>query len=156
MLGEYEIVRGGVSDWEMFRSFHYRTDKRLYFVDKVYLLLHRLGDEHRKVGIVVYTYPKANCRMRDRVLKDYFLSFGEGHKMQVLNRELRRLARVVVYPSYRGAGLGAKLVSMTLPMVGTRFVDTNAKMGMCSGFLERAGMVKVGEEENYYLYDRAS
>ncbi len=154
MLGEYEIVRGSVRDWELFRRYHYRTDKRLYFVDKVYLFLHIYGEVRRKVGIVVYTYPKANCRMRDEVLSDYYLHFDKGLKMTVLNRECRRLSRIVIAPSYRGAGLGTKLVRVTMPMVGVRFIDTVAKMGRWSGFLERAGMAKVGEEENYYLWKR--
>ena len=155
MMDGYEIVRGSVSDWELFNSFHYRSEKKLYFVDKVYLLLDRADGRQRKVGIAVYTYPMANCRMRDTVLSDYLLSCGYDLKMKVLNNEVRRLARVVINPQYQGRGLAAMLVSRTMSMLGRRFVEVVAKNKKCSGFLQRAGLVKVREDEDYYLYDRA-
>ena len=152
MLDEFEIVRGSVSDWEIFRVYHYRTEKRLYFVDKVFLLLHRLCGRQRKAGIVVYSYPKANCRVRDELLKDYFDGFGLDMKMQLINSEMRRLSRVVVSPAYRGAGLATFLVGRTLAMLNMKYVDAVAEMGCYSGFLERAGMERVGKDRNYFVY----
>jgi len=45
-----------------------------------------------------------------------------------LNRELRRISRVVIHPAWHGIGLGCWLVGQTLHRAGTEYVEAIAGM----------------------------
>lgn len=62
-----------------------------------------------------------------------------------LNRELIRLSRTIIHPKFRGAGLAVHMVRETLPMVGKKVVEVIATMPRYNPYLEKAGMIKVGE-----------
>ena len=57
-----------------------------------------------------------------------------------MNEELRIVSRVVIAPNWRGLGLARRLVSETLPCVGTPYVEALAAMGRVHPFFEQAGM----------------
>jgi hypothetical protein len=66
--------------------------------------------------------------------------------MTELNQKLSIITRVVVHPKYRTIGLGTKLVSETLPLAGTPYVEMPAVMAKYNPFAEKAGMQKIAQQ----------
>jgi GNAT superfamily N-acetyltransferase len=94
------------------------------------------GDE--LCGVIVYAYPPPTCFGRNLALPKM--------KPRELNQALSTISRVVIHPKYRSIGLGARLVRETLPLAGTRYVETVAVMARYNPFFEKAGMRKVAEQ----------
>jgi hypothetical protein len=67
--------------------------------------------------------------------------------MQELNQKLSIINRVVIHPKYRTIGLGAKLISQTLPLAGTPYVEMVAVMAKYNPFAEKAGMQRIAEQQ---------
>jgi len=88
-------------------------------------------------GVVVYTYPAAATSGRRNVLGK--MAFSE------LNRSLCNIMRVIVHPKYRTVGLGQKLIRETYFRCGTPYVETTAFMAKYNPFFEKAGLIKVQE-----------
>ena len=58
----------------------------------------------------------------------------------LLNRDFRRLARVIVHPTFRGIGLAVLLVRHALAHAPTPYVEALAVMGRIHPFFQTAGM----------------
>lgn len=54
------------------------------------------------------------------------------------------LARVVLHPTYRGAGIAAAFVRRACETCPVPWIETLAAMGQVNPFFERAGFVRVG------------
>ncbi len=65
-------------------------------------------------------------------------------KLQALNRQLVLLSRVVLHPTYRGAGLAAAFVRAACRACRWPWIETLAEMGHLHPFFEHAGFVRVG------------
>lgn len=65
-------------------------------------------------------------------------------KLQALNRQLVMLSRVVLHPTYRGAGLAAAFVQAACRACRWPWIETLAEMGHLHPFFEHAGFVRVG------------
>lgn len=65
----------------------------------------------------------------------------------MLGRWLVHLSRVVLHPSYRGAGLAAEFVRRTCAACPWPWIETLAEMGHLHPLFERAGFVKVGQSD---------
>jgi N-acetylglutamate synthase-like GNAT family acetyltransferase len=64
--------------------------------------------------------------------------------LAALNRQLWVLARVVVHPTYRGAGVAASFVRRACATCPVPWIETLSAMGQFNPFFERAGFVRVG------------
>jgi N-acetylglutamate synthase-like GNAT family acetyltransferase len=64
--------------------------------------------------------------------------------LSALNRQLWLLSRVVLHPSYRGAGIAAAFVRRACRTCPVRWIETLSAMGQTNPFFERAGFVRVG------------
>lgn len=104
----------------------------------VTLLWH--GDE--PVGICVFVSPPISLALRNR----YFGRSGrwERTSMRTLNRQLVMLSRVVVHPTYRGAGVAAQFVRRSCELCPYPWIETLTQMGHINPFFEAAGFVRVG------------
>lgn len=67
--------------------------------------------------------------------------------MRALERQLWTLSRVVLHPSYRGAGLASAFVRASCRHAPRPWIESQTQMGWFNPFLERAGFVRVGEAE---------
>ena len=65
-------------------------------------------------------------------------------KLQALNQQLVTLSRVVLHPTYRGAGLAAGFVEQSCRACPWPWIEALAEMGHLNPFFERAGFVRVG------------
>jgi hypothetical protein len=128
---------GSRSDWPYFARWHYRTH-HLAFVRRVILLWH--GAE--PVGICVFGTPAASLSLRSR----YFgLSNPRSRvALAALNEQLWLLQRVVLHPTYRGAGVAAGFVRRACGLCPVDWIETLTAMGHANPFFERAGFVRVG------------
>ena len=99
------------------------------------------GGRDRPVGVIVYSMPLPKVALRNRATNNRYLGLGDHRRgLQLLNREMRWISRVVIHPQYRGIGLAHYLVEQTLERVGTIMVEALAAMGRVNPFFERAGM----------------
>ena len=94
------------------------------------------------IGICVFAAPAASLTLRTR----YFgLSNPRSEVgMQALNANLWLLQRVVLHPTYRGAGIAAAFVRRACELCPVRWIETLTAMGRVNPFFERAGFVRVG------------
>jgi GNAT superfamily N-acetyltransferase len=64
--------------------------------------------------------------------------------LAALNRQLWLLARVVLHPTYRGAGIAAAFVRRACQTCPVPWIETLTAMGRVNPFFERAGFTRVG------------
>ncbi len=134
---ELWLSEGAVADWPYFARWHYRSHQ-LAYVRRVVLLWRR--DE--AVGVCVFAAPAAALRLRSR----YFglrKPSSDVH-LKALNRQLWLLARVVLHPTYRGAGVAAAFVRRACQTCPVDWIETLSALGQVNPFFERAGFERVG------------
>lgn len=123
--------------------FHYRSSTRQPYV-AAWKLSHRTlsGDSFctYPIGIITYAMPLLNCAARRLAAGDFFSVPDKQLRLKRLNRCVRRISRVVIDPRFRGLGLAARLVRMTIPLLNVPMIETVSVMGALSRFFERAGM----------------
>jgi GNAT superfamily N-acetyltransferase len=135
--GELRTEVGSRTDWPYFAKWHYRSH-HLGFVKQVVVLNH--GAE--PVGICVFTTPAASLTLRSRF---FGLSNPRSRvALAALNEQLWLLARVVLHPTYRGAGIAARFVREACRSCPVPWVETLTAMGHANPFFERAGFARVG------------
>jgi ABC-type ATPase with predicted acetyltransferase domain len=135
--GELWLSDGTRSDWPYFARWHYRGHG-LAFTRRVILLWH--GRE--PVGICVFGAPAAALSARSQ-----FFGLRNPRSrvaLAALNEQLWLLQRVVLHPTYRGAGIAAAFVRRACELCPVDWVETLSAMGHASPFFERAGFVRAG------------
>jgi ABC-type ATPase with predicted acetyltransferase domain len=134
---ELRIREGSLADWHHFARWHYRSH-RLAFTKKVVVLEH--GRE--PVGICIFAAPAAALALRSR----YFgLSRPRSRPaLAAMNSQLWLLQRVVLHPTYRGAGLAADFVRRACALCPVDWIETLSALGHVTPLFERAGFTRVG------------
>ena len=137
-----ELVKASRADYENLSRFHYR-DCSL----GPYAAAFALKDTHHSptrkgcvAGVIVYTMAAPNLELRNIALGDVFSGLGRGHLLEMINRNVRCISRVIIEPRYRGIGLASMLVRKTLGLVDVPIVEAMAVMGRVNPFFEKAGM----------------
>ena len=64
--------------------------------------------------------------------------------MQALNSQLVTLSRVVIHPTYRGAGIASRFIRRSCELSAWPWIEALAQMGHVNPFFEKAGFVRVG------------
>jgi N-acetylglutamate synthase-like GNAT family acetyltransferase len=64
--------------------------------------------------------------------------------LAAMNEQLWLLQRVVLHPTWRGAGIAAKFVARACDLCPVPWIETLSAMGRVNPFFERAGFTKVG------------
>jgi GNAT superfamily N-acetyltransferase len=96
----------------------------------------RLGNE--LIGVIVYSTTYKSLAGRNIVFGDYY-----KNNIKRVNRDIARIARVIIHPKFRGVGLGVKLVKETMPLVGKKIIEAIAVMAKYNPFFEKAGMKRI-------------
>lgn len=137
-----KLVPGDISDYRHLECFHY-CSQQTGPVHSVYKLI----DDHvcRRlsapvVGVIVYGCPSANLAARNHALNDLFGGLDRASGLELLNRNLLCIRRVIIDPRYRGLGLATRLVKESLPLSGVPMVEALSVMGRIHPFFVRAGM----------------
>jgi GNAT superfamily N-acetyltransferase len=98
------------------------------------------GDE--PVGVCVFGTAAASLTLRTKFfgLTNPRTALG----LRSLNERLWVLQRVVLHPTYRGAGIAAEFVRRACELCPVDWIETLTAMGRANPFFERAGFVRVG------------
>ena len=131
------VSDGTRADWPHFARWHYRSH-HLAFTRRVILLWHR--DE--PIGICVFGTPAASLSLRTR-----FFGLHNPRScvaLSALNDQLWLLQRVVIHPTYRGAGVAARFVRRACELCPVDWIETLTAMGQANPFFEHAGFTRVG------------
>ncbi|RKY06092.1 MAG: hypothetical protein DRP65_12220 [Planctomycetota bacterium] len=157
-----EIVRAGPDEYDYLSRFHYRTEAL-----GAHVAIYAMRDTHPVrarfvpvVGVIVYTMPAAHVELRNIATGGLFCGFGDRRlQLQMVNKHIRRIARVVIEPRYRGLGLGRRLVAETMGKLDVPIIEAMAVMGAVHPFFERAGMKRYeakGAERSFRLVEALS
>lgn len=94
------------------------------------------------IGICIFSAPAASLTLRSQFfgLKNPRSSVALG----ALNEQLWLLQRVVLHPTYRGAGIAAAFVRRACEACPVPWIETLSAMGQINPFFERAGFTRVG------------
>jgi ABC-type lipoprotein export system ATPase subunit len=139
LLDRIKIEKCGLEEIRELEQFHYRGG----FVGATRACFKATLDQELVVAGIVYVYPHFSLKARNIALPEYKMKKPYGESLQKLNRDICRIARVIVIPKFRSIGLGCEIVKGTMPLVGTKYVETLAVMAQYNPFFEKAGMRKV-------------
>lgn len=137
------IVRGCIEDYRRLAHYHYR-DSNLGPYTAIYALR---GDSRLAgtspiitAGVIVYSTASAVLELRNIATGNFFIGLDKSTQLALMNRNVRRISRVIIEPRFRGLGLATKLVRETMPELNVAIVEAVAVMGSVNPFLEKAGM----------------
>jgi hypothetical protein len=91
-------------------------------------------------GVIVYSMPSPALELRNVATNNFFTGFDKGTKLALINKNIRRISRVIIEPRFRGLGLACRLVRETMPVIDVPIVEALAVMGLVNPFFEKAGM----------------
>jgi energy-coupling factor transporter ATP-binding protein EcfA2 len=134
---ELRVVPGTPADWPLFARWHYRSHA-VAFVKKVVLLKHGPVP----VGVCVFTAPAASLTLRS-----HYFGLADARSrlaLAALNDQLWCLARLVLHPTYRGAGVAADFVRKACRLCPVPWIETLTAMGRVNPVFEKAGFKRVG------------
>jgi hypothetical protein len=143
VLDQLEITGAIPADYRQLCPYHYRENSL-----GPYCSMYAIRDRNKGqrlhsgiVGVIVYKMPSPNVEMRNIATGGLFSGYGDRRlKLQMVNRNVRCISRVIISPRYRGLGLASWLVRKTLPLVAVPIVESLAVMGKVNPFFQRAGM----------------
>jgi hypothetical protein len=100
----------------------------------------------KPIGICVFTTPPKSLQQRSR----FFGLSGRWSSWQLkaLNAQVAMLSRVVLHPTYRGAGLAAQFIRRSCESCPWPWIETLTEMGHVHPFFEKAGFVRVGASKS--------
>jgi hypothetical protein len=137
-----EIVPGDLADYRQLACHHYRGGSPVG-VKAVFIVrpTKSMGSFRKKpAGAIVYTMPVPCVELRDVATDGIFKGLDRQTQLALINRNIRRISRVVIEPRFRGIGLATRLVRETMPQMNVPLVEAVGVMPLVNPFLERAGM----------------
>jgi hypothetical protein len=145
------IVPGVIDDYRHFARWHYRDNGHLGPYSAIYCLRQRPDypgtNANRLVGVIVYCLPTVVCTTRDIATGGLYSSLNRQDKLALVNRDIRRISRIIIEPRYRGCSLASELVRRTMPMLNVPVIEAMATMGHFNPFFEKAGMTAYEQSQ---------
>lgn len=145
------IEAGSMRDYRALAEHHYRCGSP-YAPTAIYAMRHDAPDAAARftgaaarpvlAGVLVMTRAQLGCSLREHATGGRYARLRRSEAADLLNAEVRTIARVVLDPRYRGLGLAVRLVKHALAHADTPYVEALAVMGRVNPFFERAGMVR--------------
>ena len=139
----WRIVPGTIGDYATLGRFHYLTGppaahKRLYVIRTPKASVAVGGPA--TAALLVISPPLVNVRGRNLATGGRYGGPDRAASMDLLNREVECISRVIVHPAYRGCGLAVRLVRHALATTRAPLVEALATMGRVNPFFEKGGM----------------
>jgi len=138
-----EIVEGNRGDYEGLSRYHYRGESLGPYV-RIFAMRGRFATASRAgtAGVIVYTMPTVALELRNVALGGMLEGLDRQARIAIVNRNIRRISRVIIEPRFRGLGLAVRIVKETMPKMDVPMVESLAVMGQVNPFFEKAGMVR--------------
>jgi len=137
------IVPGKLNDYKELACYHYRSSHLGPFT--AIFALHadstwaaRLGT--KTIGVIVYATPTPGLELRNIATGNIFTGLDKSTQLALLNKNIRRISRVIIEPRFRGLGLATRLVRGTMSQMHVPIIEAMAVMGLVNPFFEKAGM----------------
>lgn len=137
-----QIVPGGLDDYMQLAHYHYR-DSRPGPFEQIFVLRNESAGLARKktIGVIVYSMPSPRLELRGTATDNFFSGFDRNTQLELINRNIRCISRVIIAPRFRGLSLASRLVRQTMPKMNVPIIEAMAVMGQVNPFLEKAGMI---------------
>jgi len=140
---QLQIVPGSLADYKQLACYHYRDSEigpfaAIFTLRPTGLLADQL--RARSAGVIVYTMTTPALELRNVATAGFFAGLDRHSRLALLNKNVRRIARVIVDPRFRGLGLASRLVRQTMPLMNVPIIEALAVMGLFHPFFEKAGM----------------
>lgn len=146
-IRRWPITRGAIHHYHALAAFHYvaappAAHKRIYVIRpprraRDLWLTAGAGDP---AAVLVVSPPLMSVRGRNIATAGRYAGRDRSAAMDLLNRELECISRVVVHPMYRGCGLAVRLVRHAIADAATPYMEALASMGAVHPLFVRAGM----------------
>jgi hypothetical protein len=137
------IILGGLDDYKQLARYHYRENRpgpcKAVFALKSDGTLPGVSST-AVVGVVVYSSATAVLELRNAATDNLFAGLDRSTQLGLINRNIRRISRLIIEPRFRRLGLATWLVRETMPRLNVPIVEAIAVMGLINPFLEKAGM----------------
>jgi len=138
-----EIVPGGMADYKKLAGYHYRGDRfgpfaAIFALRPSGRIAWRADTD--TVGVIVYTMPPPQLELRNVATGGFAAGLDTQTQLALVNKNIRRIARVIIEPRFRGIGLAARLVRETMPRMNVPVIEALAVMGLVNPFFAKAGM----------------
>lgn len=133
---DIRIGPGAIDDYRALAQHHYRPGPPRGAVRTIAAR----DEDGRLLGVLVVAAPLLNGPWRAVVWPGRFEQPDPCARARAVNRDIRRIARVIVRPSARSTGVGTSLVRAYLASPDTPLTEAIAAMGSLSPFLAAAGM----------------
>ena len=143
---EIEVTPGRLSDYKKLACYHYREAPGAGLGPFAAIYVLRLTGRLKWradtdcAGVVVYKMPDPNVELRSAATAGLFAGLDRDAQLALVNSNIRRIARVVVDPMFRGLGLASRIVRETMPLMNVPIIEALAVMGLVNPFFEKAGM----------------
>ena len=128
------IEDGTIEDYKKLSIFHYRSSGL-----RAPVAIFSMKRKTDVVGVIVYSMPTTGCQMRKCWASNLY-GMGKKAMLTVINKNVRRISRVIIEPRFRQLGLASKLVAETMPKLNMPLIESMAIMGKINPFFEKAGM----------------
>lgn len=138
---QIKIVPGAFDDYRQLAHYHYRESRPGPF-KKIFVLRNESAGpaRTRTIGVIVYSMPSPRLELRGAVTDNFFSGFDRNTQLELINRSIRCISRLIIEPRFRGLGLAKRLVQQTMPEMNVPIIEAMAVMGRINPFLEKAGM----------------
>ncbi|MCK4753174.1 MAG: hypothetical protein KAS75_06985 [Planctomycetes bacterium] len=143
IIRELRIVRGCLDDYRKLARYHYRDSQlgpfaAIFSIKAIGGLARRLGG--RAVGVIVYVMPSTGAELRNVATGNFFAGFDRATRLELINKNIRCISRVIIEPRFRSLGLASRLVRETMGELEVPLIEAMAVMGLVNPFFETAGM----------------
>ena len=143
VTSKLQIVPGCLDDYKQLAHYHYR-DNRLGPYAAIFVIkpakTSASGFGTKTIGVIVYTMPSPALELRNIATGGVFAGFDKRTQLALINKNIRRISRVIIEPRFRSLGLATRLVRETMPQMNVPIVEAIAVMGLVNPFFEKAGM----------------
>lgn len=143
LIDDMIVERGTMDDWNALHHLHYKSESL-----PVNLRIWRCRYRNRTVGIVVTSGVGMLLRQRHMMLPKTKptgkeTKAGNTQRINWINDNIRRAARIVTAPMYRGTGVGYRMVNLVMRMENMRYTEILSAMSKFNPFDLKAGFVCV-------------
>lgn len=132
------VEPGTMSDYDSLERYHYRAGRPP--IGSELLVARTLGE---RAGVLVVARATLDASWRSALFPGVFDGCSRSSRARLVNAHLRRIARVVVHPTFRGLGVATALVRAYLSRPRTRLTEAVSSLGDSSPFFRAAGMRSV-------------
>lgn len=140
LLDGITFRRGDHGDWSKLAHLHYAAG------DPATTHSYHVAEIEGMPGpaaVLVFSYPDLHSAARNLATEEAYKIGGSREAAMRLNREVKKLARIVVAPEVRGIGISRRLIEHAVTQIDARYIETVAAMGTHHNFLKSVGFREV-------------